>query len=80
MKEAALPALIRQKHQARQEGADNNNDNDELGSHVRGIKDLKPARFCWHEDKVAIPATNEEMSGKIPDNGDCSRQDGRGRA
>jgi hypothetical protein len=75
MKEAALSALIRRKQQQQQqqqqEGTtdqdrDMDMDMDELGSHVRGIKDLKPVRFCLQGNKVVCPVTNKEMNGKIP--------------
>jgi hypothetical protein len=69
MKEAALSALIRRKQQQQQEGTtdqDRDMDIDELGSHVRGIKDLKPVRFCLQGNKVVCPVTNKEMNGKIP--------------
>ena len=67
MKEAALSALIRRKQQqSQEEGANDTNDNDELGSHVRGIKDLKPVRFCLQGDKVVCLVTNKELNGKVP--------------
>ncbi|CAB9513211.1 Rtf2 RING-finger [Seminavis robusta] len=59
-KEAAVEALIRRK----QEG----HDADELGAHIRGLKDLYNVRFHL-TDKTKLPScpvTGQEFNGQLP--------------
>jgi Rtf2 RING-finger len=59
-KEAAVEALIRRKQSSQE--------HDELGSHIRGLKDLFPVRF--HVPKGAAmptcPVTGQELNGQLP--------------
>lgn len=78
-KEAAVEALLRRK------ASKNNNDSediDELGSHIRGLKDLYPVRFSYQATKdnkksssspsskgVVVPVcpiTGQELNGTVP--------------
>jgi len=54
-KEQAVEALLRRKA----------NGNDELGTHIRGLKDLKPAKFQFQDGdtKPICPVTNVELNG-----------------
>lgn len=58
-KEAAVEALLRRKQES---------NGDELGSHIRGLKDLHSARF--HVEKgsnvPSCPVTGAELNGKHP--------------
>jgi hypothetical protein len=56
-KEAAVEALLRRKHHDSTKG-------DELGSHVRGLKDLHSARFRVQEKNIPVcPVTGVELNG-----------------
>jgi hypothetical protein len=68
-KEAALSALIRRKQSSttiKDNDKNKEHDHDELGSHIRGIKDLTAVRFCLQGNKVVCPVTHKELNGKIP--------------
>lgn len=55
-KEAAVQALIRRKQGT-----------DDLGPHIRSLKDLKLARFELNEAKLPIcPITSTQLNGNIP--------------
>ena len=61
-KEAAVEALLRRKQTEGQ---------DELGSHIRGLKDLHEARFCLTKKAdgrqvPSCPVTGQEFNGQHP--------------
>lgn len=58
-KEAAVEALLRRTQQQQEKG-------DELGSHIRGLKDLIPVRFHMEGEKPTCPVTGVELNGKHP--------------
>ena len=67
-KEAAVEALLRRKHDSIQKA-------DELGRHVRGLKDLHSARFHVQGNIPVCPVTGVELNGThaallIPKKGD----------
>ena len=73
-KEAAVEALLRRKqHQADSSG--NDSSGDELGAHIRGLKDLYEARFSLVEKNAkggsaiqlpSCPVTGQEFNGQQP--------------
>jgi Rtf2 RING-finger len=76
-KEAAVEALLRrrqQQHQQESSSSHNNDDNnhetqeDELGYHIRGLKDLFPVRFHVPEGASipTCPVTGQELNGQLP--------------
>jgi len=67
-KEAAVEALLRRKQHQED---DNNNSSDELGAHIRGLKDLHSARFSLLEKPdgsymPSCPVTGQEFNGQQP--------------
>jgi hypothetical protein len=55
-KEAAVMALLRRRE----------HETDELGSHIRGLKDLQPVQFCIRDNVPVCPVTGKELNGAIP--------------
>lgn len=63
-KEAALASLLARKSGGAQEG-------EQLGKHVRGLKDLFPVHFSWNKNSAGhsvpiCPVTGRELNGLLP--------------
>ena len=75
-KEAAVEALLRRKQHQADSGGNDNSSNDELGAHIRGLKDLYEARFSFVEKSAkggssaiqlpSCPVTGQEFNGQQP--------------
>lgn len=72
-KEAAVETLLRRKQQQQDDNADNKDsiNDDELGEHIRGLKDLYEARFSLTKKAdgsqvPSCPVTGQEFNGQHP--------------